>query len=844
MAKTQTPSSIKIVDVGEFSTNAVPDPFDERDLIYRPRLAPLKARLDQRDDKKKHLFVLHQIGNSCTGHALASLIHIVIRRQISPYMLYYFARRYDEFEGEEDIGSSLRGAFKGWFYHGVAFNEDWRELDPPSDLDLESPAFIRKCRERPLGAFYRVNPYRLDDMQSAINELGAVAVSAAIHDGWRKPVVMKRRDQEMHLIARPINPEAIGGHAFALVGYNEVGFLVQNSWGANWGKGGYATLPYEDWLENAYDAWVARPGVPQTPFYSGHTSTANATGGTLATGPGPDLKRLAVHVVNLGNNGQLSQSGSFRSTPLQIEGIFQNMDRWHNFWLDQATPPNKGILPPQRHIVLYAHGGMVTESNGLQNAQQHLNWWLNNQIYPIYFVWETGPRETLFSHLTDLAKDKLPFGTIGFDLMEQVDRWFEKKIAPLARWLWDEIKQNARAASDRIQKPEKVDWELDNSRRLKPDAEKVMQMMPGASLVVTRLARYIAQNGEENVKLHLVGHSAGSIFHASLLERLAEAGMQVDSLAFLAPALRVDEFWEKVMPRLRPGGNVDRFANFILSDSRELEDAVLPQPGPALYHKSILYLLARGVERLSQRAEVPLIGLEKFFDLPLAAQEGPTTLRQLLGSLSGTSLPASTLEQLFLVSRVHAVARDDRPYEVPMLGMAKFFNQPLNDLLGLGAGTSKLSEEIERVKGNVIFSPNAATEVDSRSEATMHTDFDSNSATMASVMMRIQNVKEPAPQFNYPAYAPLYSIGADGSPLVSESQAAGVKPLVQTVETKMPGETPLTEVAEPQMQAPEAPPPSEPGPTPEVAVAPRSEFPVVDILQGEGWQMARKRKSK
>jgi pimeloyl-ACP methyl ester carboxylesterase len=786
MTKTQTPSSIEIDGVGVFTTNAVPDPFDERDLIYRPRLAPLKVRFDQRDDKKKHLFVLHQAGNSCTGHAVASLIQTVTRSLVSPYMLYYFARRYDQFEGEEDIGSSLRGAFKGWFYHGVARQEDWHELDPPSDLDLESPEFIRTCRERPLGAFYRVNPYRLDDMQSAINELGAIAVSAAIHNGWINPMVMQRGNRKIHLIARPVNPQALGGHAFALVGYNEVGFLVQNSWGTGWGKGGYATLPYEDWLENAYDAWVARPGVPQTPFYSGHTQNSTGTGGALVTGPGPDLKRLAVHVINLGNNGKLSQGGRFRSTPRQMEAIFQNMERWHTFWEKRSTPS------PQRHIVLYAHGGIVTESNGLLSAEEHLNWWLNSQVYPIYFVWETGPRETLFGHIYDLAKNKLPFGVIGFDLMEQVDRWIEKRIAPLARWLWDEIKQNARAASARIQAPENINWRLDNSGRLSPEAEQVMQTMPGASLLVTRLEQYIAQHGKENIKIHLVGHSAGTVLHASLLERLADAGMQVDSLAFLAAALRVDEFWEKVMPHLGPQGNVNRFANFVLSDSRELEDAVLPQPGPALYHKSILYLLSRGAELPSHR----------------------------VGSL------------------------DERPYEVPMLGMERFMNQRLTDLLGMDNRASMLREEIERLGGQVISSPSSASESDSRSEATMHTDFDSNQATMASVMMRILNVKEQAPQYNYPAYASLYSIGADGSPLISESQAVGTVTLLQAVETEMPGTTPLVEMAEPQTQAPKAPPPAEPGPIPEVAVAPRSEFPVVDILQGEGWRMARRRRSK
>ena len=99
MAKTQTPSAIRIEGVGEFSTNAVPDPFDERDLVYRPRLAPLKPRIDKRHVEKKHLLVLHQMGNSCTGHAVASLIYTIIRSQVSPYMLYYFARRYDQFEG-------------------------------------------------------------------------------------------------------------------------------------------------------------------------------------------------------------------------------------------------------------------------------------------------------------------------------------------------------------------------------------------------------------------------------------------------------------------------------------------------------------------------------------------------------------------------------------------------------------------------------------------------------------------------------------------------------------------------------------------------------------------------
>src|SRR5262249_15588949 len=104
-------------------------------------------------------------------------------------------------------GSSLRGVFRGWFHHGVAIEKRWPALEPPPTLDIESAKFGRESHERPLGAFYRVNAFRLDDMQSAINELGAIAVSAAIHEGWRDPMLMTRAKQRMHVIARPANPQ-------------------------------------------------------------------------------------------------------------------------------------------------------------------------------------------------------------------------------------------------------------------------------------------------------------------------------------------------------------------------------------------------------------------------------------------------------------------------------------------------------------------------------------------------------------------------------------------------------------------------------------------------------------
>jgi hypothetical protein len=665
MAKTQAPSQVAI-GKNLFVTNALPDPFDERDLMYRPRLAPLPDQLDRRDTPRKDRYVLTQDGNSCTGHAVATVINIVLVHsrklmpgrsrallKVSPYMLYWLARRYDEFEGEDDAGSSLRAVFKAWFHHGVCPEKLWRALN--TEVNLEDKDFQTACREQPLGAYYRVNPYRLDDMQSALSELNAIAVSGVIHNGWIEPAKERGPSGKItRVIRRPDRPEVLGGHAFAVVGYNRVGFLVQNSWGEDWGKGGFATLPYDDWLDNAYDAWVARPGVPQTPFDHPRSRTTVATGGAIVTGPGPDMERLSRHVVNLGNDGRLSRGGRFVSTPTQIDKLFTSMDRQHREWL--AGPAGDQPASPKRHIMLWAHGGMVSEASAINLADRHLQWWLNNHVYPITFAWQTGPAETLLNSLVELVKGKLPFGGVRFDLIEQFDRLVEKMARSHFKWAWDEMKENAWAASEALtaHEREQIVWPPDAAH------ETRMAALPGASLFVTRLAEYIAQCGPENVRLHLAGHSAGTIFHAALLERLAEAGLEVETLALLAGGLRVDDFRLRMLPHL--GKSVRHTTFYNLSHARELDDRCPPQ-GLAIYHKSLLYMVSRGLEPalVSGRFEVPLIGLQGFFDQPVAGPGSPTLTSLIQGKAEVVIAPQSAPSNARSDAKGHGEFDDDVP---------------------------------------------------------------------------------------------------------------------------------------------------------------------------------------
>src|SRR5262247_2234824 len=129
--------------------NMRPDPPDLRDRLYNPILRALEPEFDARpfDHPAWGARVKDQGQTSaCTGFALAAMVESLAfkcwegRQQqgeqpcaVSPFMLYYFARRYDELRGSDpEDGSTARGAMKSWHKHGVCRFDLWPEMDLPS----------------------------------------------------------------------------------------------------------------------------------------------------------------------------------------------------------------------------------------------------------------------------------------------------------------------------------------------------------------------------------------------------------------------------------------------------------------------------------------------------------------------------------------------------------------------------------------------------------------------------------------------------------------------------------------------------------------------------------------
>jgi hypothetical protein len=219
----------------------------------------------------------------------------------------------------------------------------------------------------------------------------------------------------------------------------------------------------------------------------------------------------------------------------------------------------------------------------------------------------------------------------------------EKLAKRTLTWVWEEMKENAARACDPL--PE--NWAK------QPDDE-----LPGGSLVVDRLAR--CHEAHPDVEIHLVGHSAGSIFLRGILDELVAAHVPVASLTYLAAAIRTDTWLDAVYPHLR-SGDVSRFTAFGMSPTRELDD-VCGAGGTAVYRKSLLYLVSRAFERPTSRRdlEVPIVGMASFADQPVKG----TSLKEAVAGLPDALLvwsPSVEPADARSDSSTHGGFDDDNP---------------------------------------------------------------------------------------------------------------------------------------------------------------------------------------
>ena len=556
--------------LGKHKLDTLPDMPDIRDRMYIPHLRALDPAIFPRI-----AFSVRDQGpdSSCTGFSLAHVVDFLRFREVGPTspervssrMLYEMAKRNDEWTGSAYEGSSIRGAIKGFFRNGVC-TEAKAPDNPGVKKWLLTYEMAKEARDTRLGSYFRLAP-DISDYHAALNDVGVIYASAQIHSNW---------DEPENGNVKPAGKPA-GGHAFAIVGYDDKGFWVLNSWGPEWGQGGIAHWEYVDWAATVMDAWVLQLGVrAPAAFGAIPRVTPSSTSGLFGFGD-PNRADIIGHFINI-DDGRLVTDGKYGS-PTASE-----MQQTVNRLTSSAANSGKGY----DHLIIYSHGGLNSQPD---EAKRIATWQQNNifgrnNLYMFHLMWGSGFVDEAFGELS-----KSPAaGRVGGRFSDWI---FEAGLGKeLGSYAWRNMKQDARMAFSGTP-------EYDGGFR-------------GLLPLLAGLDKATAQRP----KLHFVGHSAGAIVLGNLLSSLKRFklnSIQLGSIHLMAPACTVDFFKQHYEPYLKDKGALklqDKIFVYNLPDQLELKDTISTNfPLLPSYSRSLLYLVSRAYEEVPG---TPIAGMQLF----------------------------------------------------------------------------------------------------------------------------------------------------------------------------------------------------------------------------------------
>lgn len=201
---------------------------------------------------------------ACTAHAIARAMGYEQMKQdatvdnidVQPVsrLFIYYNERVKEGTVSIDNGAQIRTGVKSVVKQGACHEEHWPYVQKRF-RDKPPRHCYTKAEQNKMPAYQRVK-VTMEDIKAALAEDHPIMFGVMLYEAFDSERVARTGNVPM-----PKKGEAaLGGHAMLMVGYDDktqrVKFL--NSWGPDWGKGGYGTLPYAYVSDTnlADDFWV------------------------------------------------------------------------------------------------------------------------------------------------------------------------------------------------------------------------------------------------------------------------------------------------------------------------------------------------------------------------------------------------------------------------------------------------------------------------------------------------------------------------------------------------------------------------------------------------------------
>ena len=190
--------------------------------------------------------------NSCASHVVSQQILALQGYEKTIYpsrlFLYYNARSISGDENEDE-GTTYRDMYKGLSSFGFCDENMWGYntenvlIKPPVECYNSSNKTLVKKYKSLINSEYSIKYALCEDLP--------VAIGLVLYENFTP-------DQN-GVIPLP-SGQMVGSHALTIVAFSDHTrlFKILNSWGASWGLGGFAYIPYEYVLNNKFchDIWI------------------------------------------------------------------------------------------------------------------------------------------------------------------------------------------------------------------------------------------------------------------------------------------------------------------------------------------------------------------------------------------------------------------------------------------------------------------------------------------------------------------------------------------------------------------------------------------------------------